>query len=258
MISYDRYNATRPTTRVHINAGDFLADAKQLRNHVWPEAFAGAITIVAMSVKKVVQQQTRDAFHLHGEWIPKNITMYPSRRSQIKSMARSANKTGECFATVGLSKHLKPYMPMHEYGAIKHPDMSRGHNTIAIPNYRIMSRFFTSTGKTKSIYLPKNLLKNYNSGTRTKGSTSLRNAFILGRGTQNFSMIMRNKAGGGLEMLYFFYNKPKIRPTWKFEESGKRFLDKHATALTITALERFCGLYHNRTGTMQTNLLPMM
>jgi hypothetical protein len=197
-----------------------------LQKSQFPFVLAKSLTQTAEGARQAVGVQTRREFHLHSEFIPRNIKKQPAKKKDIQNygIAESAVFTG---------KKLDGWMGAHEWGGIKKPAQSTGRDkgkALALPGSDILTKSFkTSTGKVKVRWKPKALLKDYKGkgSGRQKGrkKTRARKPFIIK--PRNTAMVVRRKSkmSKPLEILYVFKSKAKINPTWGFRKTVRRYVN---------------------------------
>jgi len=211
------------TTRIRMDLGDFVADAKKLAGDKYPRAVADALRLVTERVMMTERAMTREKFNLHGEFIPNSIKAFPSSSGQINKVARDIRDTSEAFASVYLGNIEKTeFMSMQEFGGTRVP-LGK---VLTVPQSDYQMK--TSGGRVKQIYKPKTVLKDYaqtkfSAGSKHPGvyGTHQRRAFILN--TANGTTIIARRAGRKrkpLKILYVMTPNGKIRAKWTFEETG--------------------------------------
>ncbi len=188
----------------------------------FPFAFALSLTRMAQRAQQLVQERTRKAFQLHGEWIPKSIKIEGAQKSDIVryNIAQSRVYTDE---RIG-------FMTLQEEGGIKRPSTTK---SLAMPSIamKLAQGFRTVTGKIAKKWKPATLLKKYNamkqgSGPWNKGRHYKRfksrhkdpQAFVA----KGKVMVRTSDKRYPLQTLYGFKGTAQIKPIWDFVPTVER------------------------------------
>lgn len=215
--------------RVSMDASKAMLQMKAIAGRHFPFAFAKSLTDLAKLGRDGVRLETRKRFKLHGEFIPRGITIQAAKKSELKTKGRTN-------AFVLTRPLVSDFMPRHETGGVKTPGAFSGASDkgrmLAIPAPALRKRKYrTKTGKVRKQYRPSELLKYYNQlrpeqAARQRGSRQRfapRPAFIIeGKGGQAMIVRRRSAAKGRnypLEVLYFLVPTASISPRWGFEDT---------------------------------------
>lgn len=215
--------------RFKIDISQFKRENEALCNRDFPAAFAAGMTNAAQHLQTFEKANLRQSFHLHTEWWPNNIMVFPNSRPQVRKLISDLARRKSGFVSVFSSKWVD-WLAIHEEGGTRYPhSYGRAGDTgkkLTVPVNSLGKSMKTSTGKTRKSYQPYELLKEsqnpWSKGSKHPGERGQgkRRPFIIKSGTGSY--LVRRKRGSkkGLEVFYKFINQGKIKKTWRFEERG--------------------------------------
>lgn len=195
-----------------INVKDAMKDLNDIERRQFPYIYSRALTETAKEARAGVQKRTREAFDLHGEYIPRGILVRPAMR-------RNFNQ-GTVSSAVYTSDRITPFMAIHERGGYRKP---RG-RMLSVPATDLKKYAYrTSRGAVRRRWKPEQLLRQLTHRTASRGRQGglRRKPFILKSSGSRRVMIARRvtRGGRGLEILYGFIKKARIQATWDFEKT---------------------------------------
>lgn len=189
--------------RIDFNYRKDMARFQGIEREQFPFAVALALTRTAVQAQKVVQRETHEKFHLHTEFIPRNIKVIPAKKKDLI-------RYGFAEAYVNTTDKIA-FMTIQEKGGTKTP---RG-RALSLPSEGLGGNYKTATGKIKASMRPAALLAKADSKAKAKKGTAggkpipfVHNGMILVRlGPDRYP----------LKVLYKFESKARIKPRWEFE-----------------------------------------
>lgn len=210
---------------VEPDARKCLAQLNRIERSQWPFALAMALTNVAKDGQVAVQLQTRLAFALRNQFVPRGVRITPAQKSDIQ-------RFGLAMSDVHTAERISSFMPVHETGGKRRPvaagagsDKGR---SLAYPGKELPASYRTGSGRIKERWRPSALLRGYYTGARGKskgkqirvGRKSQGKAFII-RSATGVPIVVRRAGPGAypLQRLYVFFPEAKIKPVWRFEDT---------------------------------------
>lgn len=207
---------------IQVDAEKALADLGAIGSKHVPFVVAATLTRVAEMARNEARRVTRLKFRLHTDFIPQSVRFKPASKYDIKSR-------GEAFSSVFTTDKISGYMPLHETGGEKDPNI--GHSKLALPTTDLQrTGFQTGSGAVRQSLKPKTLLRQYQgpskTGSRTPGAA--KKAFII-RSKKNPSVTLivrrKTKARFPLQRLFFFEPRARIKSRWTFIPTVQRYVD---------------------------------
>lgn len=208
---------------------DTIKDLNAVARQHLPFVLAKTLTQTAKGAAERVKMKTRREFNLHGEFIPRGIRFKSANKSDLV-------RFGFIESDVHTAPLISQFMPIHEMGGVRSPFPKGARDrgaALALPGVDLRRRggFKTRTGRIKKIWKPEELLKHYNAqgskgGKQPRtGGGARRKAFII-KSRRGQAMIVRRRGKGsyGLERLFLFTPRAKIKPVWDFEPTVRRFV----------------------------------
>lgn len=196
-----------------------------------PFVIAKALTVSAEEARLEVGIETRRNFHLHSEFIPRNVRKEPALKSDVKTKGY-----GEAAVLTG--RALDGWMGLQEYGGLKLPHSSGQHpndkGTALTQRGKELSdlNYLTNSGKIRARWEPGNVLGFQKTKTATRaanGKGGGRTAIFMTRSTTSGQKMIVYRAGRArlpLKVLYVFTKEASISPAWHFDEAVQRRINK--------------------------------
>lgn len=235
---------------VHIRVTALTAEASRalsaLEKDQFPYALAKTLTEIASMAVRAVQARTRQAFKLHGEFIPRGIARTPAKKGDVKRLGIGT--------TIVYTKPLiSGWMPVHEIGGVRTPEAKSGGQdkgrSLAIPARDVKSKSYRiSVGRVRKRWQPVTLLQGYSARRNTSYAGMIKTgrggrkgkAFITRTQGSDTPMIVRRKGKGRypLELLYLFSARAVYKRSWDFEKTvadvvERRFADRLRRNLAV-------------------------
>lgn len=229
--------------RVKVDYHTTVRQLEGLAREQFPFAFASALTKTALAAQRQVQNRTKKAFQLHGDFIPKGIRIRPALKADIV-------RYGFTSAEVLTAPIISNWMPLHETGEEKRSTRGR---KLAVPEEGLLNQGVkTARGAIKAGSKPGALLKRIDKArakpkARGKGRLPSLPFLMKGRLSGNTLVVQRwGKERGELRTLYQFQQRGRISPRWAFEETVRRvaamafpaYLERELRAAMATARAR--------------------
>jgi len=229
---------------VSVDAKKTLAQLDRLKRSQWPFALALALTNVAKDGQVAAQLQTRLAFKLRSDFVPRGIRITPAQKSDIQ-------RFGLAMSDVHTAERISSFMPIHEVGGMRRP-VAKGTGrdkgrSLAYPGEDLPSSYRTGRGAVKERWRPSTLLRGSYTGARGKskgkqirvGRKSQGKAFVI-RTSSGTPIVVRRASSSSypLQRLYVFFPEAKINRRWGFEDSVVEAVKRDFPGRLRQALER--------------------
>lgn len=209
---------------------------KQIQLEQFPYALAKTLTEVAKGATEAVRKRTREAFKLHGEFVPRGVAFVSAKKSDIRA-------TGIGTTAVFTKPLISGFMPIHEEGGTRTPNPGgeggdRG-RALSQPATTLLTKAYrTSTGRVRKRWKVSTLLQGYKGKRRnvsmsggltraTRGGRKGQPFVIRGKGSDVPIVVRRASVKRyPLELLYIFSKRAKYKPVWHFEQTVADVVDR--------------------------------
>jgi hypothetical protein len=202
----------------------------------FPYALAKTLTEIAKGATEAVRKRTREAFKLHGEFIPRGVSFTSAKKSDIRA-------TGEGTTAVFTKPLISGFMPIHEEGGVRTPNSGgegsdRG-RALSQPGQTLLTKAYrTGTGRVRKRWKVSTLLQGYigkrrgvsltGGLTRTTRGGRKGQPFVIRSKGSDVPIVVR-RAGVKrypLELLYIFSKRARYKPSWRFEQTVADVVDR--------------------------------
>lgn len=227
---------------------EWQATLKKYRSHDLPTAIARAFEEVARTGIVVGQRSLDRGLTLRSNWVTRGVKGMPTKPTQRKAFIRAFTTYGDAQGSVFIRGAARPqnqldFLLDHERGTDR--TAHSGMMAVPLPGIKEMGGgdYRTSTGRTKTRFKPKRLLKRYNAKSRKKKQKMKSGkSFIVQvqkeNGKYGQPFIFTSKGGKG--------RRPQERRKWRFlylmkkttNQTKKISFERHIVAHVNTNLRR--------------------